>query len=129
MHLHLCYVFYSIVFITTVTVLAVNDDINESDDHKKGADENADRNSKYRGPKVVINIQSGKIDGYMINYDDLGQQEPVNPKEIGGIVIQNEAKEIAKKLRVLANNELGVLKMQVRFIFIRNYCFVHMHNI
>lgn len=56
-------------------------------------------------PKVVI----GNGDEFTMNYDR--SQEKV--AEMGGIDIQNKTKRLAAKLRILANNQLGVLKMQV----------------
>ena len=40
-------------------------------------------------------------------------QEPVNPKEIGGLLLQVEAQKIATELRRLSSNEMGLRKMQV----------------
>lgn len=42
------------------------------------------------------------------------RQVHVDPKQLGGIVIQDEAQKISAHLRWLSNEEIGVTKMQVR---------------
>lgn len=42
-----------------------------------------------------------------------GRQDKVNPQAFGGIIMSEEARRVATRLRYLSNEEIGVLEMQV----------------
>ncbi len=65
----------------------------------------------FNNPKLLENLnnQNDKDGIYMFDTS----QEAVDPKKMGGIVIQQEAENFAYKFRMLSNEEVGVTAMQV----------------
>lgn len=66
----------------------------------------------FNNPKLLMATQ---LEG---NEDDEGAydttEDTVDPKKIGGVLIKEEAKKLGSKLRVLSNEEIGVMDMQVK---------------
>ena len=79
---------------------------NDADPSHVSLSESDIKLSKKKGMSVFDS------EGYVV--DD--SQEKPDPKQIGGIDLNEEAKQLAIKLRQLANKEIGVTEMQVMYI-------------
>ena len=73
----------------------------------------ADKLKLEKMKKYIMNNNIQNPDGPYTVDKTLREQEPVNPKEIGGVVLQVEAERIGYKLHQMSYKEMGVTKMQV----------------
>ena len=64
----------------------------------------------FNNPKLLSDFDEDD-DGYNVE-----KQEPPDPQKLGGVIIQDEAKTLAAKIKSLCNDELAAPKMQVRFV-------------
>ena len=98
------------VYISLILVLPVgsNDALDELP---------AQRSSSHSGmvhfnnPKLLKGADKALNGGDGYAFDT--RQEAVDPRKMGGIRIENEARRLSSKLRRLSNNEIGVTAMQV----------------
>ncbi len=63
----------------------------------------------FNNPKLLSDLVKNADTEYTIS----NLEEKANPRQIGGIVIDDEASVIGSKLTVLSNNEIGATTMQV----------------
>ena len=63
----------------------------------------------FNNPKLLSDLVKSGDTEYTVST----MEEKANPSQIGGIVINDEATVLGSKLRLLANNEIGVTTMQV----------------
>ena len=96
-----------------------------SSSSQQGSDVGEQAEDQYSSAIVHLNfnnpsmLESGRAGGESNTGDgvyDTTQQE-VDPRNIGGIQIELEAKSLRQKLRSLSNIEMGVLAMQVGCCF------------